>query len=106
MNAQSRVVIFTGLPGTGKSTLAERVARTMGAPAFAGDWLMGALRPAHAAIGKLEPAEYEAAWFGLLRTLVIRQSMLGQDAIVDDLLSRSQTVAGTKRPIASRPACS
>jgi predicted kinase len=92
-NAPSRVVIFTGLPGTGKSTLAEKVARTMRAPAFAGDWLMGALRPAHAAIGKLEPAEYEAAWFGLLRTLVIRQLMLGQDAVVDDLLSGSQTVA-------------
>jgi len=63
----------------------------MRAPAFAGDWLMGALSPAHAAIGKLEPAEYEAAWFGLLRTLVTRQLMLGQDAVVDDLLSESQT---------------
>jgi hypothetical protein len=45
VGAQLRVIIFTGLPGTGKSTLAEQVARTAGAPAFAGDWLMGALSP-------------------------------------------------------------
>jgi predicted kinase len=40
-----QVIIFTGLPGTGKSTLAERVARAVRAPAFAGDWLMGGLNP-------------------------------------------------------------
>lgn len=65
----------------------------MRAPAFAGDWLMGGLKAAHAAIGKLEPPEYEAAWFGLLITLVIRQLMLGQDAVVDDLVSGDQAVA-------------
>jgi predicted kinase len=39
--AQPLVAVFTGLPGTGKSTLAEQVARAVGAPLFAGDWLMG-----------------------------------------------------------------
>ena len=39
------VVVFTGLPGTGKSTLADQLATEMGAPAFAGDWLLGALAP-------------------------------------------------------------
>lgn len=43
---QPTIVLFTGLPGTGKSTLAERVARAVKAPVFAGDWLMGALKPA------------------------------------------------------------
>jgi predicted kinase len=87
------VIIFTGLPGTGKSTLAEQVARTVGAPAFAGDWLMGALKPAHPALAKLDRSEYLAAWFGLLRTLVTRQLMLGQDAVVDDLVNGSQVAA-------------
>ena len=41
----SVVVVFTGLPGAGKSTLAEQVAVSLGAPAFSGDWLMGALKP-------------------------------------------------------------
>jgi predicted kinase len=90
VGAEPRVIIFTGLSGTGKSTLAERVARTVGAPAFAGDWLMGGLKPAHAALGKLDRSEYIAAWFGLLRTLVTRQLMLDQSAVVDDMVSDSQ----------------
>ena len=55
------MIIFTGLPGTGKSTLAEPVARAMGAPAFAGDWLMGGLEPAHAALATLDRSDYVAA---------------------------------------------
>jgi len=88
--AKTQVIIFTGLPGTGKSTLAERVARTVKAPAFAGDWLMGALKPAHSALGNLERSDFVAAWFGLLRTLVTRQLMLGQSAVVDDIVSEGQ----------------
>ena len=95
-----KVVIFTGLPGTGKSTLAEQVARTIGAPAFAGDWLMGGLAPAHAALARLDRADYLAAWLGLLRTLVTRQLMLGQSAVVDDVVSDSQV--GLWRETASR----
>jgi predicted kinase len=78
------------MPGTGKSTLAERLARTVHAPAFAGDWLMGGLKPAHKALAQLDRSDYLAAWFGLLRTLVTRQLMLGQSAVVDDLVSDSQ----------------
>jgi predicted kinase len=92
-NAQSQVIIFTGLPGTGKSTLAEQVARKMRAPAFAGDWLMGGLEPAHAALAQLDWSAYVDAWFGLLRTLVVRQLMLGQDAVVDDGVTEDQAVA-------------
>jgi predicted kinase len=89
-STRPRVIIFTGLPGTGKSTLAERLARSIGAPAFAGDWLMGGLKPAHAAIAQLDREHYLAAWFGLLRTLVTRQLMLDQSAVVDDLVSDPQ----------------
>jgi predicted kinase len=88
--ARPQLIIFTGLPGTGKSTLAEQVARTMQAPAFAGDWLMGGLKPAHAALARLDRSEYVAAWFGLLRTLVTRQLMLDQSAIVDDIVNDGQ----------------
>jgi predicted kinase len=91
-SAQRQVIIFAGLPGTGKSTLAERVARTVRAPDFSGDWLMGGLEPAHAALARLNRSEYLAAWFGLLRTLVTRQLMLDQSAIVEGLDSDSQFV--------------
>jgi predicted kinase len=89
-SARPQVIIFAGMPGTGKSTLAERLARTVHAPAFAGDWLMGGLKPAHKALAQLDRSDYLAAWFGLLRTLVTRQLMLGQSAVVDDLVSDSQ----------------
>lgn len=102
--AQPRVIIFTGLPGTGKSTLAEQVARTVNAPAFNGDWLMGALKPAHAALATLERSQYVDAWFSLLRTLVTRQLMLDQSAVVEDVVSKSQL--GLWRETASRHACS
>jgi predicted kinase len=90
--ARTQVIIFTGLPGTGKSTLAERVARTMLIPAFSIDWLMGGLKPAHAALAKLDRPEFLAASFGLLRTLVIRQLMLDQSAIVESVMGDSEFV--------------
>ena len=89
-DAQSRVIIFTGLPGTGKSTLAEQAARALGAPAFAADWLMGALKPA---LARFDRSEYLAARSKLLETLIIRQLMLGQDAVVDAVVSESQVAA-------------
>lgn len=79
----SSVVIFTGLPGTGKSTLAETIARTLGAPAFAGDWLLGALKPAAAALRHLDRQTHLALYRGLLRSLIERQLILGQSALVD-----------------------
>jgi hypothetical protein len=51
---------------------------------------MGGLKPAHAALAKLDRSEYVAAWFGLLSTLVTRQLMLDQSAVVDDVVSDSQ----------------
>ena len=51
---------------------------------------MGGLKPAHAALSKLNRSEYVAAWFGLLRTLVTRQLMLDQSAVVVDMVGDSQ----------------
>lgn len=41
----SRLIVFAGLPGTGKSALAERLGRQTSMPVFAADWLLGALTP-------------------------------------------------------------
>lgn len=79
------VVVVTGLPGTGKSTLADLVARRIGAPAFSGDWLMGALAP-HGILDDLDRPSLLAVYHGLLDRLVTRQLMLGQSAVVDCIL--------------------
>lgn len=79
------VVAFTGLPGTGKSTLADRLATELGAPSFSGDWLLGALAP-HGVLTGVDRPTLLAVYFGLLDTLVSRQVMLGQSAVVDGVL--------------------
>jgi hypothetical protein len=82
----SKVLVFTGLPGTGKSTLAETVATTISAPAFAGDWLMGAVNPSGALAG-LDRQTYKDLYYRLLRTLMTRQLMRGQSAVLDCLVT-------------------
>ena len=39
------LVLVTGLPATGKSTMAEAAADILGAPVLAHDWAMSGLRP-------------------------------------------------------------
>lgn len=80
------VVVFTGLPGTGKSTLAEQVARAIQAPAFAGDWLMGALKP-YGTLDRLDRPTYLAMYYNLLHTLITRQLTLDQSAVLDCLIN-------------------
>ncbi len=80
------VVVFSGLPGTGKSTLADLVARRIGAPCFAGDWLLGALAP-HGVLDDLDRSTLLAVHHGLLGRLAIRQLMLGQAAVVDGVVT-------------------
>ena len=38
-----KLIVFSGLPGTGKSTLAEAVGRHLSIPVFAKDWLEATL---------------------------------------------------------------
>jgi predicted kinase len=92
------VVVFTGLPGTGKSTLAERVAVSTGAPAFSGDWLMGALKP-YGVLDSLDRTTYLDMYYNLVATLMKRQLILGQPAIIDCLVT--DAVATRWREIAA-----
>jgi predicted kinase len=96
--AKPTVVVFTGLPGTGKSTLSELIARAVGAPAFAGDWLLGALAP-HGVLTGLDRGTSLRLYSDLLGMLATRQLMLGQSAVLDCVVD--DAVAGRWRATAA-----
>lgn len=81
-----QIIAFAGLPGAGKSTLAEALARVSQTPVFAADWLMGALKPYRVFDGMEEPT-YLALYDGLVESLVARQLLLGQSAITDSVIN-------------------
>lgn len=75
----SRLIVFSGLPGTGKSTLADAAGRRLGIPVFATDWLLGSLTP----FGGYHLDGLLGIGAELLTTLAFRQLSLGQSAILD-----------------------
>jgi predicted kinase len=77
--AGTRLIVFSGVPGTGKSTVSDAVGRRLQVAAFAVDWLLGALTP-------FGGYHLDGAWgigSELLTTLALRQLALGQSAILD-----------------------
>ena len=82
-SAVIQLIVFTGLPGTGKSSLAEAVGRELGIPVFAKDWLEATLRRSG-----FEPTKNIGyAGYELLTTLAQRQLQLGQSVILDSVAS-------------------
>ena len=81
-----QLIIFSGLPGAGKSSIAEAVARELSIPVFAKDWLEATLIRCN-----LRPAEsgppLGSAGYELLTTLAERQLQLGQSVILDSVAS-------------------
>ncbi len=81
-----QLIVFTGLPGTGKTSIAEAVARELGIPTFAKDRLEAALMHC-----EVKPADRNQglgfAGYHLLTTLAERQLQLGQSAVLDSVAS-------------------
>lgn len=85
--SEQYLIALTGLPGCGKSTLAEALARELHIPVFAKDWLDASLR----LVGLQENAacaeRLPYAGYELLYTLAQRQLHLGQSVILDSAAS-------------------
>jgi predicted kinase len=79
------VVAFSGVPGTGKSTLAEAIASDIGAPVFNFDWLMGALTPFEGVQQAIQSDRnvFRAVGYSLITQCVEKQLRSGQSAVID-----------------------
>jgi predicted kinase len=95
-----KLIVFCGLPGTGKSTLAEATGKELGIPVFAKDWLEATL-----VRSGLKPVTEErslgSAGYELLTVLAERQFVLGQSVILDSVAG-SRTIRNTWRQLAEQ----
>jgi len=95
-----KLILFSGLPGTGKSALAEQVACELGIPVFAKDWLEATLLRCELAPTNVAKS-LASAGYELLTTLAERQMMLGQSVILDSVAS-TQSIRMTWRGLAEK----
>ena len=80
------VALFTGPPGTGKSTLADTIGRELPAPVFAWDWLMAPLtqvEPIDRAMQSMERRDFWSVGYALLDQCTEKQLRNGQSALID-----------------------
>lgn len=83
MTDKPKLIVFSGLPGAGKSAIAEAVAKQLRIPCFAKDWLEAPI------LASGELSRERLGWVGYeqLTSLARRQLMIGQSVILDSVAS-------------------
>lgn len=97
------LLLVTGPPGTGKSTVAEAAAARLNAPVLAWDWVMAGLtpfEPIQAALRSLDHPTYARVGWSMLRNLAVAQLRQGRSAVLDGC-ARSPEVAATREVAAA-----
>jgi predicted kinase len=80
------LVVVTGVPGTGKSVVAEAAADMLGAALLAHDWAMSGLRPfpeLQTALDAMEPPGHRIVGWSILGALSRAQLRRGGSVVVD-----------------------
>ena len=95
-----KLIVFSGLPGTGKSTLAENVGKQQRVPVFAKDWLEANFL-SNGLVPTITEKPLGFASYDLLTTLAERQLMLGQSVILDSVAS-TETIRDAWRQISKQ----
>jgi predicted kinase len=88
------LVVVTGLPGTGKSTVADAIAGMLGTAVLAHDWAMSGLRPypeVQAVLDTMEPSGHRVVGWSILCALARAQLRQGRSVVLDGV-ARSDEV--------------
>jgi predicted kinase len=100
------LVLVTGLPGTGKSTVAEVIAHELGVSVLAHDWAMSGLRPfptVQGALDHMEPWGHRVVGWSVLNALARAQLRQGRSVVLDGV-ARSPEIEDCRRTAQSESA--
>ena len=93
------LVVCTGPPGTGKSTIAGELARRTGATVLGWDWVMGAMTwcaPVQEALAALDHEAHRRIGWSVMWNLAEAQLRLGRSVVLDGV-ARAGEVRGSRR---------